>query len=142
VKILGARGQKIKRRTNVRRKVNPKLSSEIGRHRARLSAATMIKRYGERALEVAARTRELSHTSKQREHWNKVIAQLEAMPGARPRTNPLRRRRAHTRARNPLPFHVGFKTGAPIANFRSLPRAAQYARALANKAGRAVRVYR
>lgn len=139
MKVIGAHGQKIRHRTNVRRPVRRR--NAMTPRRARLSAATMVKRYGDRAIEVAAATRELSHTTKQREHWNKVIAQLETMRGAR--KNPGRRaigRGAKGRRANPLPIRVAFKEGPPVALFRSLPRARQYAQALADHSGRQVRV--
>jgi hypothetical protein len=123
VKILGARGQKIKRRTNVRRKANPKRTR------------------------VARCVRDLKADI--RAGRKKPVRSVHAVCQAATKQSYATGRRVNAKGRgakgrraNPLPFHVGFKTGAPIANFRSLPRAAQYARALANKAGRSVRVYR
>jgi hypothetical protein len=53
----------------------------------------------------------------------------------------LKRHPPNVRRANPLHFHVAFKSGPPIAIFRSMPRATQYAQALADRSGRAVRVY-
>ena len=119
MKILGAAGQKIKRRTNVRRKANPK------------------------ATRVARCVRHLTRDIKagRKRPVRSVHAVCTAATGQRYRRRAKAKPGAAKRRTNPLPFNVSFKTGPAIAQFRSLPRAAQYARALADRSRRAVRVY-
>lgn len=120
VKILGARGQKIRRRTNVRRG-NPK--------RTRVAKCV-------RQLKRAIRTGRKKPVRSVYGVCSKATRQSYATGR---KTNA--RKRKSARRSNPLAFSVSFREGPAIAQFRSLPRATQYARALANRTRRAVRVY-
>lgn len=120
MKILGAAGQKIRRRTNVRRR-NPK--------RTRVA----------RCVQDLKRDIRAGRKKPVRSVYGVCSKATRQSYATGRKTNA--RKREVVRRTNPLPFSVSFKEGPAIAQFRSLPRATQYARALANRTRRAVRVY-
>jgi hypothetical protein len=110
---------------------NPRRSSARRTKSAAPSARAMRARYGARALSVAFAMKNLARTPAQRRHWSRVVETLEG------------KRERGERSRNPAPaaFPVRvIQAGGEVAAFRSLPRARQYAQALANRTGRPVKV--
>jgi hypothetical protein len=99
-----------------------------------LAATAMRRRYGARALQVAARLRNLARTKAQRAHWSKVIRALEKKkPAKKAKRNPA------PPGRSPYKYLVS-QAGTHLARFLTKVHAMQYAQALANKSGRQVRV--
>lgn len=127
MKVIGSHGQKIRRRTQRRgkRKANPK-GTRVARCVADVKRSnTARRRVGKQTarspIAVCQKSTRQSYATGRR-------------------LNAKRRGSKGARASNPLPVRVSFKEGPPFAIFRSLPRARQYAQALADHTGRQVRV--
>lgn len=99
-------------------------------------AAQMRRKYGARALDIAARLRNLARTPAQRAHWSKVIRALESVSKKIPRktTRPALKKNPHAYR------YLVSQSGTHLARFLTKTHAMQYARALANKTGRQVAI--
>jgi hypothetical protein len=127
VKVIGAHGQKIRRRrTNVRRKrkSNPKTTRVARCVRKVVRANAARRRAGKKTVRSPVAVCQTS-TGQSYATGRRIARSKRASKALRA---------------NPLPIRVAFKDGPPVALFRSLPRARQYAQALADHSGRQVRV--